>query len=157
MTEYKSHGVCGIVRNRERENAQIADLKFRPTGKKVPVGHDPVKTGTELFALKTRSPFVWSPCSCVRSTPASDLASMPWVFKCQLILFALNPISIKTAVSPAWIRVTFPALLLARIVTRMVWFRYKKDARKCRFYRFYGMGGIKNIFVSRARWLDGHF
>ena len=41
MTEYKSHGVCGIVRNRERKNAQIADLKFRPTGKKVPVGHDP--------------------------------------------------------------------------------------------------------------------
>jgi len=41
MTEDKSHGVCGIVRNREREYTEIADLKFCPTGKKIPVGHDP--------------------------------------------------------------------------------------------------------------------
>jgi len=41
MTEDKSHGICGIVRNREREYTEIADLKFCPTGKKIPVGHDP--------------------------------------------------------------------------------------------------------------------
>ena len=104
-----------------------------------------VKTGTELLALKTRSPFVWSPCSCVRSTPERDLASMPWVFKCPLILFALNPMSIKTAVFPACSRVTFPALPLAIMVTRMMWNSDKKDARKLRFYRFYQRGELKTI------------